>query len=151
MALVIETGAGVAGADSFITAAQLDTYANNYFGGTAHDGPTTKEPALRRAFLYLKSLRWKSEYPFPTLGGTIPEDVKLAQAILAYWETFTPNMLHPNVTLGQIKTLIRAGDISWQAMGQTGVEAQRATITMAEDLLKPYLTASGATRFLERA
>ena len=30
--IVIEDGTGVAGANSFITAAQLDAYANAYFG-----------------------------------------------------------------------------------------------------------------------
>ena len=147
--IVIEDGTGVAGANSFITAAQLDAYANAYFGHAAHDGTATKEAALRRTFVYLKSLTWKAEYPFPTLGGEIPEDVKLAQAVLAYWEALTPNILQPNVTPGQQKVLNRVGEIGWEVTGQTGVDAQRAVVTMAQDLLKPYL--SGDAKFLLRA
>lgn len=149
MALVIENGTGVSGADSFITVAQLDAYALAYFGHAAHDGNTTKEPALRRTFVYLKSLTWKSDYPFPTLGGTIPEDVKLAQAVLAYWEALTPNILQPNVTPGQQKVLNRVGEIGWQVTGQSGVDAQRAVVTMAADLLKPYIVTG--SKFLMRA
>ncbi len=149
MALIIENGTGVAGADSFITVAELDAYALAYFGHAAHDGTATKEAALRRTFVYLKSLPWLAAYPFPTLGGTIPDDVKLAQAVLAYWEALTPNILQPNVTPANQKILTKAGEIGWTATGQTGVDAQRAVVTMASDLLKPYLT--GDVRFLLRA
>lgn len=149
MTLVIENGTGVAGADSFITVAQLDAYALAYFGHAAHDGTATKEAALRRTFVYLKSLNWGADYPFPTLGGEIPEDVKLAQAVLAYWEALTPNILQPNVTPAQQKVLNRVGEIGWQVTGQTGVDAQRAIVTMAADLLKPYL--AGNANFLLRA
>lgn len=150
MALTIENGTGVTGADSFVTVAELDAYGNAYFNSAAHDGDANKEAALRRTFVYLKSLSWKSDYPFPTLGGTIPDDVKLAQGVLAYWEALTPNILQPNVTPGQQKVLTRVGEIGWTATGQTGVDAQRAVVTMAADLLKPYINDTGATGFLLR-
>lgn len=149
MALTIENGTGVTGADSFITVAELDAYGLAYFNHAAHDGETNKEAALRRTFVYLKSLSWKSDYVFPTFGGTVPDDVKLAQGILAYWEALTPNILQPNVTPGQQKILTRVGEIGWTATGQTGVDAQRAVVTMAADLLKPYVN-DGSTTFLTR-
>jgi hypothetical protein len=144
--LVIENGTGVAGADSFITVAELDTICLKYFSHTETGSTAMKEAALRRSFLYLKSLKWRDE--FPTFGGTIPADVKLAQGILAHFEKDNPNGLQPNVVPGQQKVLIRVGELGWQAMGQAGVDAQRAKVLMAQDLLDPYLAPK--TNFLLR-
>jgi hypothetical protein len=148
MALVIETGAGVTGADSFITVAQLDDICLKYFDHAETGSTAMKEGACRRAWLYLKSLPWREEYPFPTLGGTIPADVKLAQGILAHYEKANPNGLQPSVVPGQQKVLNRVVEIGWQVTGQTGVNAQRAVVTMADDLLKPFLQVT--TGFLLR-
>jgi hypothetical protein len=146
--LTIENGSGVAGADTFITVAELDEICLFYFGHAETGSEASKNGALRRSWLYLKSLPWKTEYPWPTLGGTIPADVKLAQGILAHFEKEAPNGLQPNVVPGQQKVLTRVGEIGWTAMGQTGVDAQRAVVTMADDLLTPYLQAK--TNFLLR-
>lgn len=149
MALTIEDGTGVAGADSFITVDELDTICVDYFAHEETGSDTMKEAAIRRAWLYLKSLTWADEYPFPTLGGTIPEDVKTAQGILAHYEKATPGGLQPSVVPGQQKVLTRVGEIGWTVTGQSGVDAQRAVVTMASDLLKPYLVAT--SNFLLRA
>jgi len=149
MALTIETGAGVTGADSFITVAEQDAICEAYFGHTDAGPNANQEAAIRRAFLYLKSLAWKSDYPFPTLGGDIPEDVKTAQGILAHFETETPNSLQPAVVPGQQKVLNRVGEIGWQVTGQTGVEAQKLSVTMVDGLLKPYI--ANTSGFLLRA
>ncbi len=143
MALVIETGAGVAGADSFITVAEFEATTLKLFDHVETGNTSSKEAALRRAWYYLKSLTWKAEYPFPTLGGTIPADVRTAHAILAHYEKVNPNGLAPNVVPGQQKVLNRVGEIGWAVTGQSGVNAQRAVVTMAADLLKPYLSAAG--------
>jgi hypothetical protein len=148
MALIIETGTGVSGAESFITVAEYDTLLTDIFATTSSGTTAQKEAALRRSWYYLKSLLWKSDYPFPTLGGTIPADVKLAQGVLAHFEEETVNGLQPNVVPGQQKILTRVGEIGWTATGQTGTDAQRAVVTMAADLLKPYLQAQ--TNFLLR-
>lgn len=147
MALTIEDGTEVSGADSFITGAEYVADVASLFGETV----TANEPAIRRAFLYLKSLSWKSDYPFPTLGGEIPADVKQAQSILARYEAATANGLQPTVVPGQQKVLTQVGNIGWTATGQTGINAQRAVVTMAADLLKPYVNDTGSTRFLARA
>lgn len=147
MALTIEDGIGVTGADTFITGAEYEAEVLSLFGETVD----ANEPAIRRAFLYLKSLSWKSDYPFPALGGTIPADVKTAQAILARAEVATQNGLQPTVTPGQMKVLTQVGEIGWTALAQSGVDAQRAVVLMAADLLKPYINNTGSTRFLQRA
>ena len=142
MALVIVPAVG---ADSFITSAEYIATVGNLFGETV----AADDPACRRAFLYMKSLPWSADYSFPEFGGDIPADILTAQAILARYEAATPNGLSPTVVPGQQKVLTRVGEISWTPTGQSGVDAQRAAVTMAQDLLKPYL--SGDTRFLLRA
>jgi hypothetical protein len=149
--LTIEDGSEVAGADSFITLDEYDAAQVDYFGAELVGTDPMKEAALRRAYLYLKSLTWKADFPFPTLGGEIPADVKTAQSILARFEQATPNGLQPTVTPGQMKILTQVGEISWTATGQGGVNAQRAVVMMAADLLKPFVNETGATRFLARA
>jgi hypothetical protein len=149
MTLVIENGTGVASADSFITVAEYDALYEALFVHNGQGSTAQKEAALRRSWYYMKSLSWKSDYPFPTLGGTIPADVKTAQAVFAHYELDNVNGLAPSVVAGQQKTLIKAGEIGWQANGISGVDAQRANVTMAMDLLKPYINAR--TIFLDRA
>ena len=151
MALTIENGAGVAGADSFASLAEYADAQTDLFGAALDGTDVIKEAALRRAFLYLKSLSWKSDYPFPTLGGEIPADVKTAQAILARYEQATPNGLQPTVVPGQQKVLTRVGELGWTVTGQSGADAQRAVVMMAADLLKPFVNDTGNTRFLARA
>ena len=151
MALTIENGTGVSGADSFITTAELDTICTDYFNHTETGSAAMKEAACRRAFLYMRSLNWKSDYPWPTLGGTIPADIKTAQGILAHYEKANENGLAPSVVMGQQKVLNRVGEIGWQVTGQGGIEAQRAQVLMAMDLLADYINDTGNTKFLLRA
>lgn len=149
MAVTIEDGTSVAGADSFITVAEYDTIHTDIFAHNEHGSTAQKEAALRRAWYYLKSLSWGADYPFPTLGGTIPDDVKTAQAVLAHYEMDNVNGLAPTVVAGQQKVLNRVGEIGWQVTGGSGVDAQRGSVLMAMDLLKPYLVETGI--FLTRS
>ena len=150
MPLTIENGTGVAGADSYITLAQYAAAQVDLFGAALDGTDVLREAALRRAWYYLKSLDWRADYPFPALGGTIPEDVRTAQAILARYEQANPNGLQPNVVPGQQKVLTQVGDLAWTVTGQTGADAQRAVVMMAADLLRPFVN-DGKTRFLARA
>ena len=151
MALTIEDGTGVTGADSFITLAEYDTAQADLWAAALTGTDAEKEAALRRAYLYMKSLEWCSDAEYPAFGGTVPEDVKTAQAIFARYEQANPEGLQPSVTPGQQKILTRVGEIGWTPTGQTGVDAQRSVVTMAADLLKEYLCGSGKTKFLNRA
>jgi len=150
MALTIEDGTGVDGADSFATVAEFDATQVDYFGAALSSTEVLKEAALRRAYLYMRSLDWTSDSDFPTFEGTIPADIKTAQGILARVELSSPNALQPSVVPGQQKILTRVGEIGWTATGQTGVNAQRTVVTMAADLLSSYLNDTGSTRFLAR-
>lgn len=99
MALVIETGAIVAGADSFATASDLVAYATSY-GKTIPSDSTDQEALLRRAALQMQGMPWKgrlvsvdqtlswprhevyrSEWLVPS--NTIPPQIKAGQMALA--------------------------------------------------------------------
>ncbi len=136
-------------ADSFITVAEFDQMQADYFGAAIDGDTPAKEAALRRAWLYMASLNWSADYP--AFDDVIPANVKIAQAVLARAELEEPGGLQPSVTPGQQKVLTRVGEIGWEFVGAKGVDAQRRVVTMAADLLKPYLHGSGSTRFLSRA
>ncbi|RDC59779.1 hypothetical protein HME9302_00974 [Alteripontixanthobacter maritimus] len=149
MALTVETGAGIDGASSFITVAEFDAVQADYFPSPINGTQAEKESALRRAWLAMKVMGWSKS--FPSFGGTIPADVKVAQGILARAELASPESLQPNITPGQQKILTQVGEIGWTPTGQGGIDAQRSVVTMALDLLKPYLHGNGQTRYLIRA
>ena len=150
MALIIENGTGVTGADSFVTVAECEAFALAWFGSSLAGSPAAKESALRRAFGYMRSLDWVDD-AFPTFGGTIPDAVKDAQHMFARAEFQNLMALQPTVAPGQSKVLIGVGSLQWQATGQSGVDAQRVVVTMAMDRLKGLIKAKGVSGFLERA
>lgn len=136
---VLENGTGVAGADSFGSVAELDEFVLNYFGTTLSQTQPLKEAALRRAYVYMSGLSWKAGL-WRTFGGTIPVEVKRAQLAFARAEIQSVGVLSPSVTPQPGKILTRAGDLSWSANTQnSSVEESRPVITMAFDLLVPYL------------
>lgn len=150
--LVIEDGTGVAGADSFVTIAGFAASEVAMFGVASVGTDAALEAALRRAWYYMGALQWKADL-WPVFGGTIPSPVKLAQVVLARVEVATVGALSPAVTLGDKKVLNKVGDIGWEVMGGPAtIEANRPVVTMAFDLLAPYLTRNpadvGARTFL---
>ena len=139
MALVIENGTGVSGADSFTTVDECSAHAVAYSGASLTGSPADKEAALRRAFIAMSGLYW-SDGLWPTFGGTIPAPVKLAQSVMARAEFQKPGALSPQVTLAGQKVLTGLKGITWQVIGdKAGVEDARPVLTMAMDLLRPYL------------
>lgn len=157
MTLTIEDGTGVTGADSFNTVDECSAHATAYFGHSLSGSPADKEAALRRAFVVMSGLQWLPDL-WPTFGGTIPEPVKLAQSVFARVEFQNPLSLSPDVAVSGRKVLTGVKGITWEVIGKTAtVEGSRPVVTMAMDLLRPYLAvdpsrdAGGRTRFVERA
>lgn len=139
MALIIENGTGVTGADSFITVVETNADEVAYFGTALAGNNADKEASLRRAFVYMRALDWKPDL-WPTFGGTIPEAVKLAQSVLARAEFQKPNALSPTVALQGRKVLNKVDAIGWDVQhGPNTIEAARPIVTMAMDFLAPYL------------
>lgn len=144
MALIIENGTGVTGADSFVTVAQFDSYGVDYFGATLAGTNTEKEAALRRSFAYMRGLDWLPDL-WPTFGGAIPDVVKIAQSILARTELQKVNALSPTVALQGRKVLNKVDAIGWDVQhGPNTVESARPVVTMAMDFLAPYLARNPA-------
>ena len=153
MALTIEDGTGVTGADSFASLVEFNATLLDYFNETSAEADAAKEGALRRSWLFMRSLSWDAsdaDSVYPTFGGTIPADIKTAQGLFARAELAAPGALAPSVVAGQQKILTRVGELGWTPTGQTGVDAQRTTVTMAMDLLEDYLSGTGSTKFLLR-
>lgn len=145
MTLTIEDGTGVTGADSFVTTAEYEAYLLDYFGETV----TANEPAMRRAFGYMRSLNW-IDNAFPTFAGTIPQAVKDAQCVFARAETADAESLQPTLTPGQTSVLVGVDSFRWQVTGAGGIDAQRQVVLMGMDLLKGLIRAGGAITFLDR-
>lgn len=143
MALVIEDGTGVDGADSFNTVEECSAHAVAYFGHSLSGSEADKEAALRRAWVVMSALAWKAGL-WPTFGGSIPEAVKIAQSVFARAEFKSANALSPTVSVAGGKTLTKVDGIEWtpNAMGLDPEKValySRPVVTMAFDLLKPYL------------
>jgi hypothetical protein len=155
MTLVIETGAGVPGADSYVTTSECTAIAAKYFRTPLQGSDAHREVALRRAWVFMAALDWKAE-TYPLFGGTIPQEAKDAQVVLARLEFQTEGTLSPDVTISGKKVLTQVGSLGWTPQGgRNTVEAARPVVTMAMDLLRPWLAKDpardgGRTTFLER-
>jgi hypothetical protein len=119
MALTIEDGTIVAGADSLATIEELVDYSIN-FGVTIPDDDVDLEAILRRAYLQMTAMQWKGcavsadqTGPFPRTGiyrngfildsTTIPEQAKLGQMALAA-EIYADDLDPPEDRSGAIKS-----------------------------------------------
>jgi len=135
MALIIENGTGVDGADSYATIAEYIAFVQDYFGTTV----AADDPAIRRGFYYMQGLIWKSG-TYPLFGGVIPVAVKRAQILFARAEQQSAGVLSPQVTSGSQKVLTGVDSLKWQIIGDDpSVEAARPIVTSAFDFLRPYL------------
>jgi hypothetical protein len=152
MALTIEDGTGIDGADSFIDVTACAQFATDYFGSNLGHSTADKEAALRRAFVILSVQPWKAGL-WPLFGGTIPAAVKNAQAAIARVEVQNPGTLSPVYDRSKAKVLTSVGNIGWTPKaGPSTVEAARPVVTMAMDFLKAadLLELTGGVAFLER-
>jgi hypothetical protein len=157
MALTIEDGTGVAGADSFATTAELDTFiaARNL---TAGADDAANEILLRKAADYLLGMehRFKGDrsttaqrLPFPRhsvflytdyLGTTeIPVALKNGQIQLAV-EAFTKTLRPDGVTQEVVKE--KVGPLE-TAYNPTGSLNGQPTYNVVMDFLAPLLKSTG--------
>jgi hypothetical protein len=114
MALIIETGAGVPGADSYATVAQCEAYALAHYGSSLAGSTANKEAAMRRATAYMDGLKWRGKrttgrvqgMAWPRVGmvdcdgneigaNEIPVEVIAAQHEFARAEFIAPGVLSP--------------------------------------------------------
>jgi hypothetical protein len=133
MALVIENGTGVTGADSYVTVAECEAYATAYYGHSLTGSPASKEAALRRAYAYMMGLPWKTD-TYPLFGGTIPQQVKNAQHEFARAEFLSVGVLSPSVTL-------RDSVVNMERVGEISVGYDTSRLTASVDVAAPYVSA----------
>lgn len=117
MALTIEDGSVVPGADSFALASELVTYAAN-FGRTIPATEAAQESLLRRAYLQMIALPWKGGAvsinqtgPWPRhnvkVNGfvlphtSIPAQIKAGQMALAT-EIYADDLVDPETKTGAV-------------------------------------------------
>lgn len=162
MALIVETGAVVPGAESYLSVADADVYFTNR-GNTVWSALTTaqKEQALRKATDYITSVyssRWKGvrtdpvhqvlDWPranVPKVGAytpyymdfhTIPQELKNAEAELAVRAAAAE--LQPDLEKDVVQETV--GPIS-TTYDNNSPQAPR--YPFVDGILRPYLTASG--------
>lgn len=133
MALTIENGTGVTGADSYVTVAETDAYALAYYGAALDGTEPLEEAAIRRAYAYLMGLPWKSG-TYPLFGGAIPQAVKNAQMEFARAEFASAGVLSPSVTL-------RDSVVNMERVGEISVGYDTSRITASVDAAAPYVSA----------
>lgn len=140
MALVIENGSGVPGAESFATADELVTYAVN-FGKVIPAEPIQLEALLRRAALQMNALPWKGgaahrDQPlsWPRAGvkrngwvlphNQIPPQIKAGQMALAA-EIHADDLAPPELKKGAV-TMDRVEGAVTRQYAQASARARKA-------------------------
>jgi hypothetical protein len=165
MALVVETGAGLATAESYISEADADTY-HEKRGNTAWDSVTDKEANLRKATDYMlqnyreswkgvrmtgtQALDWPrgfvyitpflhgalGNYPYLVADNIVPVEVKNACAELAL--KASTGDLNPDLAKDIISQTV--GPISTTYAASSPQQKRYRGIDM---ILRPYLSSTG--------
>jgi hypothetical protein len=171
MALTVETGAGVQGADSYATLQECIDYAVAMYGHSLSGNTADKEAAIRRAFAYLSTLNWKGTRTYgraqggawPRTGaddcegysigsGDIPAEVIAAQHELARAEFLSPGILTPSGSKASANVIMEKVDViqvQYDTDNLTGtIDDIRPIVTAAMDKIKCFLASDpSAIRF----
>lgn len=161
MALTVEDGTNVAGADAYSSVADCSAWAIKYYGHALTGSPDDKEAAIRRAVAYLDGLKWKGtrthgrgqSLAWPRGGVTdcegltiasdeIPDELIFAQHVLARIEFQSPGALSPSLNLGAVVKREKVDVIEVEydtARMQGNADELRQIVTMAMDKIKCLL------------
>lgn len=161
MALVIEDGTNVVGADAYSSVTDCSAWAVNYYGTAMNGSPADKEAAIRRAVAYLDGLKWKGvrahgrdqSLSWPRDGvmdceglsiasNAIPPELIFAQHVLARVEFQSPGALSPSLNLGSVikREKVDVIEVEYDtARMQGNIEEMRQVVTMAMDKIKCLL------------
>lgn len=162
MALTIENGTNVAGADAYASVADCSAWAVNFYGQALTGSPADKEAAIRRAVAYMNGLKWKGTrtfgrdqslaWPrqdvtdcegFSIASNAIPAEIIYAQHVLARVEFQSPGSLAPSVSLGGVvkREKVDVIEVEYDTSRMQGnVEELRQVVTMAMDKLSCFLS-----------
>lgn len=165
MALTIEDGTNVSGADSYLSVVDADTYHADRGNSTWTGTDTAKEVALRRATVVLDSYNWMGlrtngrsqplQWPrvsvwdkegLAILSNEIPQEIKDAVAEVALRELVTPGTMTPDVVIADKVKSERIGDISVEyANVKTGVDASIPVLTLVQELIGDFLSQTSSS------
>lgn len=162
MALIIETGAGLADAESFATAAELAAFAVD-FGWTIPSGTAEQEALLRRAGVAMWEIVWKGTQlrndqglPWPRLytarrgfatsGSALPRKIKIGQMALAC-EIYKDDTDPPEQRQGAV-VREKVGPIDTEYGAITGYKAKPAAGRQSQALFAPYAMSPGSVRVM---
>lgn len=155
MALIIEDGTNVAGADAYSSVADCSAWAVAYYGAALNGNTAGKEAAIRRAVAYLDGLKWKGvrtygrdqSLAWPRNSVTdcegsaiasdeIPAELIFAQHVLARVEFQSPGALSPSLNLSAVVKREKVDVIEVEydtARMQGNANELRQVVTMAMD------------------
>ena len=142
MALTVEDGTNVTGADCYADLASCVAYAESVYGGSLTGSTANKEAAIRRAVNYLEGLKWKGArtngrsqslaWPRKDMidaegnviaEDEIPDELIKAQHELARAEHIAPGVLSPQVSQ-------RDASVTAERVGEIGVSySDRVALT----------------------
>ena len=167
MALTVEDGTGLAGADSFVSLAACDAYCLAHgltdWSGVASSPSTLKDAALRRATSYLSnSFTWKGyklngrsqalawprtdvtdEEGLDVASDEVPSEIIAACCEIASRELAAPGFTSPDVVLTDRIRREKVGPLEVEyASAPVSAEAARPVLMLVQDMLAGLISGS---------
>lgn len=159
MALIVEDGSIVSGADSYDTVANLDANVLKFFNETTTGATGAKEAAARKATIFLDRFNfvgmrrdgydqpraWPREFAYDEFNlaipsTTVPQAIRDAQAVLYRAELASPGILHPSMNFSQRVKREKVGALETEYFEYgANVQAFKPVYTMVIDILYIYL------------
>lgn len=155
MAITVEDGSNVTGAEAWADLSAHDAWAVKFHGAASAKSDALKESAIRRTAAYLDALPWKGSksngrsqaLSWPRTGATdaagetiaadeIPAELVTAQHMLTWAEIASPGILNPSVKMAGQKELTAVGSgEKWTLTGAEGdsIDAHRTLVMGAID------------------
>lgn len=154
MAITVEDGSNVTGAEAWADLAAHDAWAVKFHGAASDKSEAVKEAAIRRTVAYLDGLPWKGSkangrsqaLSWPRTGAAdgageviasdeIPAELITAQHMLTWAEIAAPGILNPSVKMAGEKVLTEVKGIRWTPTGGEGdsIDAHRTLVMGALD------------------
>lgn len=163
MALIIENGSIVAGAESYATASELAAYAAK-MGRALVDDSEQQESLLRRAYLQMDALAWKGDavsrdqtgaWPrynvcrngFTLDSTTIPAQIKAGQMALAT-EIYADDIDPPEQKTGAVTKERVEGAVEVQYASVSASTAKAAAVRQSYAQFAGFLESSNQVRLV---
>lgn len=150
MALIVYDGTNPTSAETLVSVAECEAFADTYYNGNLTASTAEKEATLRRTNNYLMGLPWSTipenglaqTVPFPRVGfDDVPWQIKNAAHILARAEHQSEGALNPTVTSGGLIKREKVDVLEVEYFEPTTADGSRQLVTDALTLLKPFLQA----------